>query len=163
MVADALARNGFACTQAVDAAQAQRYLENIEPSLILLDWMVPGISGVELARRLRRDERSRKVPISMLTARGEETDVVSAFEAGVDEYVGKPFSVRELIARIHAVIRRAQTSRDEQVFELGGLRLDPLSHRVSANEEAVKLGPTEFRLLKFFMENQDRVFSRDSC
>jgi two-component system phosphate regulon response regulator PhoB len=160
MVGDALSRNGFGCTHAVDCTQAQRHLAHLEPSLILLDWMLPGISGLEFARRLRRDERSRKVPIIMLTARGEEVDVVSGFEAGVDDYVGKPFSVRELISRIRAVIRRAHAARDADVLEHGGLRLDPTSHRVSANDEGVKLGPTEFRLLKFFMENHDRVYSR---
>ena len=160
MVGDALSRNGFGYTHAADAAQAQRCLAHLEPSLILLDWMLPGISGIEFARRLRRGERMRKVPIIMLTARGEEADVVAGFEAGVDDYVGKPFSVRELMSRIRAVTRRAQTEGDADALEVGGLRLDPISHRVCANDEGVKLGPTEFRLLKFFMENHDRVFSR---
>jgi two-component system phosphate regulon response regulator PhoB len=160
MVSDALLRNGFECMHAADATRAQQLLAQSVPSLILLDWMLPGISGVEFARRLRRDERTRQVPIIMLTARGEEADVVTGFDAGVDDYVGKPFSIRELISRIRAVRRRSQTNVDAQVLEAGGLCLDPVSHRVSADEEVVKLGPTEFRLLKFFMENHDRVFSR---
>lgn len=160
MVSDALSRNGFACTHVPDATQAQRFLSQSLPSLILLDWMLPGISGVEFARRLRRDERTRRVPIIMLTARGEEADVVTGFDAGVDDYVGKPFSIRELISRIRAVSRRTQADGDAVVLEAGGLCLDSVSHRVSADDGIVKLGPTEFRLLKFFMENQDRVFSR---
>lgn len=160
MVSDALSRNGYACTHAPDASHAQQFLSQSLPSLILLDWMLPGISGIEFARRLRRDERTRSVPIIMLTARGEEADVVTGFDAGVDDYVGKPFSIRELISRIRAVTRRAQADDEAVVLKASGLRLEPISHRVSADGEIVKLGPTEFRLLKFFMENRDRVFSR---
>lgn len=160
MVEDALTRNGFNCTHATDASQAQRHIAQAAPSLILLDWMLPGISGIEFARRLRREANSKQVPIIMLTARSEEADTVAGFEAGVDDYVGKPFSVRELIARIRAVLRRVEISEKNGSLAVDGLRLEPGSHRVSVDGKAVKVGPTEFRLLQFFMENPDHVFSR---
>jgi len=160
MVEDALARNGFDCTRALDATEAQKRLAEQRPALILLDWMLPGISGIEFARRLRREERSRDVPIIMLTARCEEADTVAGFDAGVDDYVGKPFSVRELVARIRAVLRRVGAGRPGDAIEIDGLCLDPTSHRVTAGGETVRIGPTEFRMLRFFMENQERVFTR---
>jgi len=160
MVEDALNRNGFECVRALDANEAQKRLSEASPALVLLDWMLPGISGIEFARRLRRDERLRDVPVIMLTARCEEADTVAGFDAGVDDYVGKPFSVRELIARIRAVLRRTGRSRAGSAIEVDGLRLDPSSHRVTATGSTVHVGPTEFRMLKFFMENQERVFTR---
>lgn len=160
MVEDALSRNGFGCVRAVDANEAQARLREGPPSLILLDWMLPGISGIEFARRLRREETFRDLPIIMLTARAEEADTLAGFEAGVDDYVGKPFSVRELMARVRAVLRRAAGERPGQTIVVDGLELDPSSHRVTANGETVKMGPTEFRMLRFFMENQERVFTR---
>jgi two-component system phosphate regulon response regulator PhoB len=153
-------RNGFECTRAEDAAAASKVLAETHPALILLDWMLPGISGLELARRLRREEATRDIPIIMLTARCEETDTVAGFDAGVDDYVGKPFSVRELVARIRAVLRRSSSVSDGEAIEVDGLSLDPASHRVSANGATVRIGPTEFRMLKFFMEHQERVYTR---
>lgn len=160
MVDAALVRNGFECTRAEDAAAASKVLAETHPALILLDWMLPGISGLELARRLRREEATRDIPIIMLTARCEETDTVAGFDAGVDDYVGKPFSVRELVARIRAVLRRSSSVSDGEAIEVDGLSLDPASHRVSANGATVRIGPTEFRMLKFFMEHQERVYTR---
>ncbi len=160
MVEDALSRNGFGCVRAVDANEAQARLREGPPSLILLDWMLPGISGIEFARRLRREETFRDLPIIMLTARAEEADTLAGFEAGVDDYVGKPFSVRELMARVRAVLRRAAGERPGQTIVVDGLELDPSSHRVTANGGTVTMGPTEFRMLRFFMENQERVFTR---
>jgi two-component system phosphate regulon response regulator PhoB len=160
MVDAALVRNGFECTRAEDAAAASKVLAETHPALILLDWMLPGISGLELARRLRREEATRDIPIIMLTARCEETDTMAGFDAGVDDYVGKPFSVRELVARIRAVLRRSSSVSDGEAIEVDGLSLDPASHRVSANGATVRIGPTEFRMLKFFMEHQERVYTR---
>lgn len=160
MVDAALLRNGFECTRAEDAAAASKVLAETRPALILLDWMLPGISGLEFARRLRREEATRDIPIIMLTARCEETDTVAGFDAGVDDYVGKPFSVRELVGRIRAVLRRSSSPGDGEAIEVDGLSLDPASHRVSANGETIRIGPTEFRMLKFFMEHQERVYTR---
>ena len=160
MVDAALVRDGFECTRAEDAAAASKVLAETHPALILLDWMLPGISGLELARRLRREEATRDIPIIMLTARCEETDTVAGFDAGADDYVGKPFSVRELVARIRAVLRRSSSLADGETIEVDGLSLDPASHRVSANGETVRIGPTEFRMLKFFMQHQERVYTR---
>jgi two-component system phosphate regulon response regulator PhoB len=122
--------------------------------------MLPGSSGVELARRFRRDEYTREVPIIMLTARSEEDDRIRGLESGADDYVTKPFSPRELIARIKAVLRRASPEQDEGLLELDGLVLDTHSHRVSANNKRLNMGPTEFRLLQFFMAHPERVYSR---
>lgn len=160
MVAGALQRAGFAVVEAGDATQAEAKLKDCAPSIILLDWMLPGISGIEMARRIKRREATRDIPIIMLTARCEESDRLTGFDVGVDDYVGKPFSVRELIARVNAVLRRAEPTSEESPMEVNGLRLDPVSHRVTGNGEAVRVGPTEFRMLQFFMHNQERVFSR---
>jgi two-component system phosphate regulon response regulator PhoB len=160
MIAGALGRAGFDIVEAADAKQAEAALLSQVPSIILLDWMLPGISGIEIARRIRRQDATRDVPIIMLTARCDEGDRLAGFEAGVDDYVGKPFSVRELVARVKAVLRRSQPATEESVIEINGLRLDSTSHRVTGNGEAVKIGPTEFRMLQFFMHNQERAFSR---
>ncbi|NLB57786.1 MAG: phosphate regulon transcriptional regulatory protein PhoB, partial [Gammaproteobacteria bacterium] len=130
------------------------------PDLILLDWMLPGTSGLELARRWRREDLTREIPIIMLTARGEEDDRVGGLEAGVDDYVVKPFSARELLARIRAVMRRSREDDEDGSVALGGLRIDGAAHRVYANEEPINIGPTEFRLLHFFMTHPERVYSR---
>jgi two-component system phosphate regulon response regulator PhoB len=122
--------------------------------------MLPGTSGLELARRLRKEDLTRGVPIIMLTARGEETDRVGGFEAGVDDYVVKPFSPRELIARINAVMRRTHGADSEGVIELGGLKIDSAAHRVYAADATVPIGPTEYRLLHFFMTHAERVYTR---
>ena len=160
MTAMALERSGFEVVEAEDAQQAERALSDGLPDLILLDWMLPGSSGIELARRFRRDEYTREVPIIMLTARSEEDDRIRGLDSGADDYVTKPFSPRELIARIKAVIRRASPEQDEGVLEAKGLMLDTHSHRVSANGNVLDMGPTEFRLLQFFMAHPERVYSR---
>ncbi len=160
MVAFALRKAGMEAVHATDARSAQTLIGDQIPDLILLDWMLPGMSGIDLARRLRRDELTRDIPIIMLTARGEETDRVNGLEAGVDDYVVKPFSARELVARIRAVMRRAHGEDVEGVIEVGGLRIDSAAHRVHAGEQIVPIGPTEYRLLHFFMTHPERVYSR---
>ena len=160
MVAFALRRVDMEALHAGDARSALIALADGAPDLILLDWMLPGTSGLELARRLRADPRSAEVPIIMLTARGEETDRVAGLEAGVDDYVVKPFSTRELIARIRAVLRRAQGDDGTGTIELGGVRIDGPAHRVHVGDAHVEMGPTEYRLLHFFLTHPERVHSR---
>jgi two-component system phosphate regulon response regulator PhoB len=160
MIAFALKRASLVPMLAEDARKAQHLIAERLPDLILLDWMLPGTSGLELARRLRREDLTREIPIIMLTARGEEDDRVIGLDAGVDDYVVKPFSTRELIARIRAVLRRTQPHGEGQTVSLGGLTLDTLSHRVFAGERPVQLGPTEYRLLAFFMTHPERVYTR---
>ena len=159
MVGIALNMAGFKCLRAGNARDAYVSIVDNRPDIVLLDWMLPGGSGVELARRLRRDETTATLPIIMLTARTSEDSKVQGLDAGADDYVTKPFSPRELVARINTVLRRARGAPDEvlQVFEL---KLDPASHRITIEDKPVTMGPTEFRLLKFFMQNQDKVFSR---
>ena len=143
-----------------EAIHVLRGLEGRRPCLILLDWMLPGMSGVEFAKRLRSEERTRSIPLIMLTARGEEQDKVLGLESGADDYITKPFSPRELVARIKAVLRRRAPETTEDPVELGGLRLDPATHRLAAAGNPVTLGPTEFRLLHFLMTHPERVHSR---
>ncbi len=159
MVVFTLKRAGFAVTEAEDASAARRALVDHSPDLVLLDWMLPDLSGLELARALRRDQATRELPIIMLTARAAEDDKVMGLESGADDYLTKPFSARELVARIQALLRRA-AGADGEALAVGGLRLDPASHRVSVEGAEVTLGPTEYRLLKFFMSQPERVFSR---
>ena len=161
MVGFSLGRAGFSVTEAGDISEAFECLAHQLPDLILLDWMLPGASGLELARRLKRDELTRDVPIIMLTARGEEEDKVTGLEAGADDYITKPFSPRELQARIRAVLRRSSNEDESGVVRIEGLELDTESHRVSANQVPVDMGPTEFRLLEFFMTHPERVYSRE--
>jgi two-component system phosphate regulon response regulator PhoB len=160
MLVMALQRNGFEVSEAGDGAQARVALYEQPPDLVLLDWMLPDMSGIELARSIKRDPQTRDLPIIMLTARGEESDRVRGLDVGADDYVVKPFSPRELIARIKAVLRRAVPNVAEEAIEIDGLRLDPVSHRVTVGEVNLDVGPTEFRLLHFFMTHQERVFSR---
>jgi two-component system phosphate regulon response regulator PhoB len=160
MVAFALRKAGMEAAHAADARGAQTMIAEQVPDLILLDWMLPGMSGLDFARRLRKEELTRDVPIIMLTARGEEGDRVGGLEAGVDDYVVKPFSPRELIARINAVIRRVHGADSEGVIEIGALKIDSAAHRVYANGDSVPIGPTEYRLLHFFMTHAERVYSR---
>ncbi|MDP2811202.1 MAG: phosphate regulon transcriptional regulator PhoB [Rhodocyclaceae bacterium] len=160
LIAANLKRAGHAVTPALDAETALARINEALPDLILLDWMLPGMSGLELARRLRAEARTRGVPIIMLTARGDERDKIQGLETGADDYVTKPFSPRELLARIQAVLRRQKPQAAEAVVEAGGLRLDPATHRVTADGQAVNLGPTEFRLLHFLMTHPERVHSR---
>lgn len=161
MVGFSLGRAGFTVTEAGDISEAFECLAHQLPDLILLDWMLPGASGLELARRLKRDELTRDVPIIMLTARGEEEDKVTGLEAGADDYITKPFSPRELQARIRAVLRRSSSEDESGIVRIEGLELDTESHRVSANQAPVDMGPTEFRLLEFFMTHPERVYSRE--
>ena len=138
-------------------------LKNIQhelPDLVLLDWMLPGISGIELARKLRGDSRTKLLPIILLTAKGAEEDKLKGLESGADDYITKPFSVRELEARIKAVLRRRAPELTQDVIELHGLKLDPAAHRVSGCGKTLSMGPTEFRLLHFFMTHPERVYSR---
>ncbi|MCB1602112.1 MAG: phosphate regulon transcriptional regulator PhoB [Lysobacterales bacterium] len=160
MIAFALKRASLVPMLAEDARTAQHLIADRLPDLVLLDWMLPGTSGLEFARRLRREELTREIPIIMLTARGEEDDRVMGLDAGIDDYIVKPFSTRELVARIRAVLRRTQPHGDGQTISLGGLTLDTLSHRVFANDRPVQLGPTEYRLLAFFMTHPERVYTR---
>ncbi|HQW37719.1 MAG TPA: phosphate regulon transcriptional regulator PhoB [Usitatibacteraceae bacterium] len=147
----------------VMAASAEQALERIQealPDLVLLDWMLPGQSGLELARRLRGDARTKKLPIIMLTARGDEEDKLRGLETGADDYITKPFSVKELQARIKAVLRRRAPEITDDAVEYHGLRLDPASHRITGKGRDLAMGPTEFRLLHFFMTHPERVYSR---
>ncbi len=151
---------GHKVLRAFDAEQAQTLIRAELPDLILLDWMLPGASGITLARSLRSDERTRQVPLIMLTAKGAEHDKVEGLEAGADDYITKPFSPRELVARIKAVLRRRAPQLTDDIVEISGLRLDPATHRVSGHTQSLSVGPTEFRLLHFFMTHTERVFSR---
>ena len=160
MIAFALRKAEYEPALAVDVREAQTRIAERVPDLILLDWMLPGISGIEYARRLRRETLTREVPIIMLTARGEENDRVSGLDAGVDDYVVKPFSSRELLARIKAVMRRSRGDEEDGSVALGGLRIDGAAHRVFAGEAPISIGPTEYRLLHFFMTHPERVYSR---
>lgn len=159
MISFNLSRAGFAVIEAADCATARELIANESPDLVLVDWMLPDASGLELTRALRREEPNRNLPIIMLTARAEERDKVSGLEGGADDYITKPFSPRELVARIKALLRRAAPAADEPL-RAGELQLDPVSHRVTAGAAEIGLGPTEYRLLKFLMSNPERVFSR---
>jgi len=151
---------GYKVQTAVDAEQAQALIRAELPDLILLDWMLPAASGLSLARTLRSHERTRQVPLIMLTAKSTERDKVDGLEAGADDYVTKPFSPKELLARIKAVLRRRAPQLTDDIIRAGGLVLDPATHRVAGNGRNLALGPTEFRLLHFFMTHAERVFSR---
>jgi two-component system phosphate regulon response regulator PhoB len=155
-----VAQCGFRAIQALDVSSATAEINRALPDLILLDWMLPDTTGVEFARRLRADQRTRNIPIIMLTARTEERDKVMGLEAGADDYITKPFSPRELMARIRAVLRRRMPEMSEETVSAGGLELSPTTHRVSAKGVALELGPTEFRILHFFMTHPERVYSR---
>ncbi|ALO34130.1 two-component system response regulator [Colwellia sp. MT41] len=161
MICFVLDQNGFNAIEACDIEQALAKIHEPYPDLILLDWMLPGGTGVSLAKKLKQNEYTRNIPIIMLTARSDEDDKVKGFEAGVDDYVTKPFSPKELIARIKAVIRRVSPTSLEEEVDFHGLKLDPVSHRVAINGRSLDLGPTEFRLLHFFMTHTERVYSRE--
>lgn len=160
MLAVALAMAGFNCLEADNAQSAHGLIVDQQPDIILLDWMMPDVSGIELARRLKRDPISADIPIIMLTARGEEDNKIQGLEAGADDYITKPFSPRELIARLKAVLRRTATEGIDTSIEVEGLRLDPSSQRVSSDGIALDIGPTEFRLLQFFMSHPERAYTR---
>jgi two-component system phosphate regulon response regulator PhoB len=160
LIAYNLKQAGHQPLRADNAEQAMNLVQNALPDLVLLDWMLPGLSGIDFARRLRTDKRTRTVPIIMLTARSDEQDKLTGLNTGADDYITKPFSPRELNARIKAVLRRRAPQMTDDVVQLGGLKLDPASHRISGNGEPVVLGPTEFRLLHFLMTHPERVHSR---
>ncbi len=160
LIAVNLEAAGHHTLRATDAEQALTILRETLPDLVLLDWMLPGQSGLAIARHLRSAERTRAIPIIMLTAKSAEQDKVAGLEAGADDYVTKPFSPRELLARIKAVMRRRSPQLTDDMVEVRGLRLDPATHRVSGNGRVLDLGPTEFRLLHFFMTHAERVHTR---
>lgn len=161
MIAVALEMADYDYLEAADAKEAHALIVDKHPDLILLDWMLPGTSGVELARRLKRDEATAEIPIIMLTAKVEEDNKIQGLEVGADDYITKPFSPRELVARLKAVLRRATPAGVETPIEVDGLTLDPIGHRVSTqNNGALTMGPTEYRLLQFFMTHQERVYTR---
>ncbi len=155
-----LKQSGYQPLIAESAERALALLNEALPDMVLLDWMLPGVSGIELARRLRADKRTEELPIIMRTARTEEPDKLLGLETGADDYITKPFSPRELMARIKAVLRRRAPQMTDDVVEVSGLRLDPVTHRVSAHGQNLNLGPTEFRLLHFMMTHPERVHSR---
>ena len=152
--------NGFRAIWAMDSQGAQREMDAAVPDLILLDWMLPGESGLVLAKRWRSDPRTKSVPLIMLTARGDEADRVAGLDAGADDYIAKPFSTKELLARVRAVLRRRSPEPVGKALTIGGLTLDPETYRVTFNEQSLKLGPTEFKLLYYFMGHSERVHSR---
>lgn len=160
LIAVNLRHNGFAPTVVFDGAAAQREVDALLPDVILLDWMLPGQSGVLLARQWRKAERTRDVPILMLTARGDESDKVQGLDAGADDYIVKPFSTQELLARIRAVLRRRAPEVASEAVQLAELNLDPATHRVDFRGQELKLGPTEFKLLHYLMTHAERVHSR---
>ena len=155
-----LMQAGYAVDIADDAEQAHEMVHGTLPDMLLIDWMLPGMSGIDLARLLRHDDRTRQTPIIILTARDDERDCITGFEAGADDYVVKPFSPRELLARISAVLRRSAPEAGEQTVDVGGLRLNPATRNVSASGIELFLGPTEFRLLHYLMTHANRVYSR---
>jgi two-component system phosphate regulon response regulator PhoB len=160
LIAVNLSFAGHKVLRADDVGQADTLIRAELPDLILLDWMLPGMSGLAFARRLRADNRTRLVPVIMLTAKGAEQDKIDGLEAGADDYITKPFSPKELMARIKAVLRRRAPQLTDDMTEVAGLILDPVSHRLTGNGLALNIGPTEFRLLHFFMTHAERVFSR---
>ncbi|MHB0775076.1 phosphate regulon transcriptional regulator PhoB [Halomonas sp. WWR20] len=160
MIAVALEMADYRVLEADNAQSAHAAVVDHQPDLVLLDWMMPGTSGIELARRLKREDATRELPIIMLTARGEEDNKIQGLEAGADDYITKPFSPRELVARLKAVLRRTTPQGVEDPVEIEGLCLDPASHRVSAHGSAVEIGPTEYRLLQFFMTHPERAYTR---
>ena len=160
LIAINLRHNGMMPMLASDGVAAQKHIDEVLPDVILLDWMLPGQSGVELARRWRADPRTKTTPILMLTARGDEPDKIAGLDAGADDYITKPFSTQELLARIRAVLRRRAPEQASDVVSIGGLKLDGSTHRVSFNDQGIKLGPTEFKLLNYLMHHAERVHSR---
>ncbi|MDJ0657072.1 MAG: phosphate regulon transcriptional regulator PhoB [Xanthomonadales bacterium] len=160
MVVFALSRHGFLCEEAADVREAQERVITSVPDLILLDWMLPGMSGLDYARRLRKESLTREIPIILLTARGQEDDRILGLNSGADDYLVKPFSTRELIARINAVLRRSSPVGEDEVVSCNGLTVDLAAHRAFAGEDILNLGPTEFRLLSFMLTHPERVYSR---
>ncbi|MFY2509478.1 phosphate regulon transcriptional regulator PhoB [Vibrio pectenicida] len=161
MLCFVLEQKGYHAVEAEDYDSAVTKLSEPFPDLVLLDWMLPGGSGINFIKHMKREELTRNIPVVMLTARGEEEDKVRGLEVGADDYITKPFSPKELVARLKAVIRRVTPTALEDVIDVQGLKLDPVSHRVMANDQPLEMGPTEFKMLHFFMTHQERVYSRE--
>ena len=155
-----LTRAGFTVIEVATGEMALQRLDTDLPDILIVDWMLPGMSGVELAKRIRRDELTSALPLLILTARNEETDVLKSFESGIDDYMSKPFSPKELVARIKALLRRSGAPEND-VLEASGIRIDLVSHRLTIEGKNINIGPTEYRLLELLMRNPDRVFERD--
>lgn len=160
MIKVALELVGFKCIEAASAIEAMPLIVDERPDLILLDWMMPEVSGIELLRRLRREQVTQEIPVILLTAKAEEQNTVQALDAGADDYVTKPFSARELTSRIKSVLRRTEGMSENELIVVNGLSLDPIGHRVYVNDKPLVIGPTEFKLLKFFMSHQERAYTR---
>ncbi|AKH62378.1 MULTISPECIES: phosphate regulon transcriptional regulator PhoB [Photorhabdus] len=161
MVCFVLEKNGYQPVEAEDYDSALACLSEPYPDLVLLDWMIPGGSGLQIIKQMKRDNNARDIPVMMLTARGEEEDRVRGLEVGADDYITKPFSPKELVARVKAVLRRISPMVVEDIIEMDGLVLDATSHRVTSQDLALDMGPTEFKLLHFFMTHPERVYSRE--
>ncbi|MGK5615814.1 phosphate regulon transcriptional regulator PhoB [Proteus mirabilis] len=161
MICFVLEQNGFQPIEAEDYDTALSFLIDPYPDLVLLDWMIPGGSGIQVIKQMKRENNTRDIPIIMLTAKGEEEDKVKGLETGADDYVIKPFSPKELVARVKAILRRLSPMSAEDVIEFNGLSLDPVSHRVTSQDKHIDMGPTEFKLLHFFMTHPERVYSRE--
>ncbi len=160
MLALTLASEGYDTTEAADASEAQRTISHVSPDLILLDWMLAGISGVDLARRLKRDPKTNEIAIIMLTAKGEEADKVAGLDSGADDFITKPFSTHELLARVRAVLRRRRREGPRDIVTMGDIRLDSQTHRITVKNQELAFSPTEFRLLQFFLTHPERVYNR---
>lgn len=160
MLVFSLQRAGYSVVETEDAEQALDKLGTILPEIMLVDWMLPGMEGPEFVRRIRKDELTQNIPVIMLTARGEENDKLKGFDTGIDDYVTKPFSPKELLARMKALLRRSGNDGDE-VLQVNDLSLDMKAHRLLIGNESIQVGPTEFKLLEFFLKHQDRVYSRE--
>ncbi|MDM3727269.1 phosphate regulon transcriptional regulator PhoB [Proteus mirabilis] len=161
MICFVLEQNGFQPIEAEDYDTALSFLIDPYPDLVLLDWMIPGGSGIQVIKQMKRENNTRDIPIIMLTAKGEEEDKVKGLETGADDYVIKPFSPKELVARVKAILRRLSPMSAEDAIEFNGLSLDPVSHRVTSQDKPIDMGPTEFKLLHFFMTHPERVYSRE--
>ncbi len=160
MLSFTLAGDGYACTEAGDIEEAHNAIQARRPDLILLDWMLPDAPGIELAKRLRADRRTQTLPVILLTAKAQEQDKLTGFEAGADDYITKPFSTRELLARVRALLRRTRTPEEAKVVTVNALKLDTQTHRAAIDDRPLELSPTEFRLLYFFLTHPERVYSR---
>lgn len=160
MIKVALELVGFECIEAASAIEAMPLIVDERPDLVLLDWMMPEVSGIDLLRRLRRDQGTQEIPVILLTAKADEQNTVQALDAGADDYITKPFSARELTSRIKSVLRRSEGMGNKDLITVEGLSLDPVGHRVYVHEKPVNIGPTEFKLLKFFMSHQERAYTR---
>ena len=161
LIAISLHQSGFTPVRSLNAEFANKIINESIPDLIILDWMLPAMSGIDFIKRLKSNALTKKIPIIMLTAKNEEENMIQGLSSGADDYLTKPFSPRELVARIKAVLRRKAPELIEEPIEINGLHLDPTNHRVRSNNNSIRIGPTEFKLLHFFMKNPERLFSRD--